>query len=316
MTETKQAVAKIQKRHLSFLLLLSCLLALLIFSPQVADAVRHALDLCYQTIIPTLFPFMILSELLIAAQAEKERPHPKLDRLCQACLGVPFISLRAFLLGALCGFPIGVKHTADLFRSGRLTAAEAEQTLTFVNNTGPAFIIAGMGSLLGNRRIGLALYILQLLCALASGMLLARIAPPGEGNTRYCAETGAVGFHIASAIRRSIGNVLAVCGMIVAFSIPLVFLNRITKNPVLLSFFSSFLEVGNASVLAASLFQTAPKAALFVLTNAICFGGLSVHLQASVFVADLPLSLRRHTAGKLVQAALACLITLLCAHAF
>lgn len=316
MTEVKHAAAKMPKKQLLFLLMLICLLLLLVFSSPVAEAVRRALALCYQTIIPSLFPFMILSELLIAAQEKKKKERVRLDRMCKAIWGIPLIGMRAFLLGALCGFPIGVKHVADLYRAGELTRAEAEQALAFVDNTGPAFVIAGIGSLLGNRHIGLALYLLQLLCALASGALLARLAPAKPDNTRYHAENNAVVFDIAAAVRRSVGNMLTVCGMIVAFSIPLVFLNQMTKNTVLLSFFSSFFEIGNASLLAANLFPAAPRAALLALANAVCFGGLSVHLQAAVFVADLPLSLRRHTAGKLVQAALASFAMLLCTLGF
>ena len=49
--------------------LLLCLLALLLFPQDAAQSARAALALCAQTVIPSLFPFFVLSSLLIACGA-------------------------------------------------------------------------------------------------------------------------------------------------------------------------------------------------------------------------------------------------------
>ena len=46
----------------------------------------------------------------------------------------------ALLLGLICGYPMGAKLTADLFREGKITKSEAQYLLTFCNNPGPVFI--------------------------------------------------------------------------------------------------------------------------------------------------------------------------------
>ena len=48
---------------------LSCLLALLLLPDASAEAARDALALCAQTVIPSLFPFFVLSSLLVSCGA-------------------------------------------------------------------------------------------------------------------------------------------------------------------------------------------------------------------------------------------------------
>ncbi|MBQ8350959.1 MAG: hypothetical protein IJY20_02805 [Clostridia bacterium] len=309
MIEIYGAANRRHPKQLFLMLVFMSFAILLFFSPQVMDGIRASLQLCYQTIIPSLFPFMILSELLTAFLSDTKGSQSRVDMICRKIFAVPAVGMWAFFMGALCGFPLGVKFTADLYRTGKLNASEAEQLIAFSNNTGPAFVIAGIGSgLLKDAKIGLVLYVLQVVCSLMAGFLLARLMPlhhTESSAVKHPQEGGAVG--IIPAIRRASGNILSVCGMIVAFSIPIALLRSMIKNGVLLAFISSFVEVGNAAGIAASIYETHPATAMLALTNTVCFGGLSVHLQASLFLSDLPLSIRRHTIGKLLQSALACL---------
>ncbi len=301
---------KLTNRKLWYILfLIGTMLLLLLASSQVSEGVYHALCMCAHMIIPALFPFMVLSELIIS-NLECRIQKATQDKIPTHCmiLGVPKIGLLAFVMGILCGFPLGVKCTSDLYRAGQLTKKEAEQLLAFCNNTGPAFLIIGIGErLLGNRSIGLILYALQILCALLTGLIMARI-DNHDDTAQYTVSSCPNmknGHGLATAIRRSTASILSVCGMIIFFSVPISFLQMLIKNQHLLCFISSFLEIGNAATAAATLYLDAPLAALIFLCNAICFGGLSVHLQASLFLEGSGLSIKKHFAGKLLQAALA-----------
>lgn len=260
---------------------------------------------------------MILSEWLTCLLADnriKAQKERKLDIICRKIFGVSLIGMLPFAIGALCGFPLGVRCAVDLYRRGRLTEAEAEQAISFSNNTGPAFLIAGVGhGLFHDEQIGLRLYILQIACALLSGFLLHKLFPDSERRfAPRTASKAATDAGLTTIIKTSTLSMLSVCGMIVAFSIPMSLAPVLLKDPILLSFFCSFLEVGGASALAARLYASTPAAAMLALTNAVCFGGLSVHLQAALFAKEAGLSLRRHTIGKLLQATIACLVLAIC----
>lgn len=293
------------------LVLLSVFLLMLLFSMQILDSVRTALQLCYQSIIPSLFPFMILSELLSATFYDKRAVSPHLNAICRKIFAVPLDGMLAFLAGALCGFPIGVKITADLYRAGRLTVGEAEQLLSFANNTGPAFVIAGIGGgMLHSAKLGFFLYAVQIFSSLAAGCLIARLpVKKKEYVPSGLAMTQAKPHGFVSAVWQSVHNMLTVCGMITAFAVPVALIRYFTKNCTLLAFICSFLEIGNAANAAAFLYITTPFTAVLALTVAVSFGGLSVHLQAALFLEDTPISMHRYMAGKLLQATLACLCT-------
>lgn len=260
---------------------------------------------------------MILSEwlarLLTSKRTKVQKEH-KVDAVCRKIFGVSLIGVLPFVMGALCGFPLGVRCAVDLYRRGRLTKAEAEQAIAFSNNTGPAFLIAGIGDgLFHNEKIGLRLYALQIACALLSGVLLRKLFPNKEkSHAPLTALKAVTDTGLTAIIKASTLSMLSVCGMIVAFSVPMSILPILFKNPVLLSFLCSFVEVGGASALAARLYGSTPVAAMLALTNAVCFGGLSVHMQAALFAKEAGLSLRRHTVGKLLQATIACLVLAIC----
>ena len=317
MTHTNTRQRRVTGSLFYCLLLLLAFPVLLYFSQRITQGVQDALLLCARVIIPSLFPFMILSEWLTCLLADntiKAQKKRNIDAICRKIFGVSLVGMLPFAMGALCGFPLGVRCAVDLYRRGRLTATETEQAIAFSNNTGPAFLIAGVGhGLFKDKRIGLWLYVLQIACALLSGFLLHKLLPDSKRRIAPLTTSATTtDTSLATIIKKSTHSMLSVCGMIVAFSIPMSFAPVLLKNPVLLSFFCSFLEVGGASALAARLYVSTPVAAMLALTNAVCFGGLSVHLQAALFTREAGLSLRRHMLGKLLQATIACLALVIC----
>ena len=51
----------------------------------------------------------------------------------------------AFILGVLCGYPIGAKTAVDLYKNSYISKKEAENLICFSNNSGPLFIIGALG---------------------------------------------------------------------------------------------------------------------------------------------------------------------------
>lgn len=113
----------------------------MLFSPRkVFSGAEDGLLLWFQIVFPTLFPFMLISGLMMAGGGLAV-----ISRLFGKALGKIFAvsgsGAFAVLTGFLCGYPMGAKVTADLQRSGRITKNEGQYLLSFCNNTSPAFII-------------------------------------------------------------------------------------------------------------------------------------------------------------------------------
>ena len=112
-----------------------------------ADAARlrlealKALTLCAGTVIPSLFPFMTVTALLVRLGfGQWLAPHTA--GLMAPLFRLPGCASSALLLGLVGGYPIGARTAAELYASGALTCAEAERLLTFCNTSNPVFLIS------------------------------------------------------------------------------------------------------------------------------------------------------------------------------
>lgn len=90
--------------------------------------------------VPTLFPFMMISSMMI---------HTGVDTYLTKLLK-PFLKpwfacssngLYAIFMGFLCGFPMGAKATCDLLKNKKISKSEAEYLLAFCNNIGPTYFM-------------------------------------------------------------------------------------------------------------------------------------------------------------------------------
>ena len=116
-------------------------LLLLLFPQTVFRGAENGLLLWFRTVLPTLLPFLIVSNFLIRTDAARVLARlltPVLGRLFRVS---PYGSF-AMLTGFLCGYPMGGKVTADLLREGRISLSEASYLLSFCNNTSPGFIVS------------------------------------------------------------------------------------------------------------------------------------------------------------------------------
>ena len=129
-----------KEKIVSVLLILSFLI-LLAFPVPVFSGASKGLLLWYRTVLPTLLPFMILSNFMIHTRALSyisRLAGPFIHRI----FGVSYKGSFAVITGFFCGYPMGAKVTADLIRSEKISAREGNYLLSFCNNTSPMFIIS------------------------------------------------------------------------------------------------------------------------------------------------------------------------------
>lgn len=160
--------------------------AAVLLRPAVAAAgVLRGLELCCRSVIPALFPFLVLSRLLLQSRAARGlglalRPYTRL-------LGVQSARAPAAVLcGLLGGFACGARAVDDLYRAGALSAQDAALLLVCAIGAGPGFVVSGVGAqLLGAAGAGWLLLGAQtgasLLCGLAAALWL-RARPRAQGD--------------------------------------------------------------------------------------------------------------------------------------
>ncbi len=285
---------------LGFLLLVGA--GLVCFPAESAAAAQDALALCFETVIPSLFPFFVLSSLVV--QSSVPRLFSRLLAPLMAPLfGVSGAGASALLLGLLGGYPVGARTVAELCAHGTIDRDEAEQLLAFCNNSGPGFFLGVCGSaVFGSVRAGAYLYLIHALSALLAGLLLRRpLARAARRAKIVRAKSFRLGEALPAAVQSSFSAVWSVCGFVVFF---MVLLRLAAQLPLLAALpptaraaLFGFVEMTNGVT------ALPPTREGFVLCAVIMnWGGLSVHAQTRAMLAGSGLSARRCLAGKLIQA--------------
>jgi len=128
-----------------FTIFISILVLFCIIAPSnMISATKSALTLWATIIIPSLFPFMILAD-LIQKTALPFLFQKMFSPIMKLIFKLPGISILAVFLGMTGGYPIGAKVTVDLLSKNEITKNDANHLIMFVNNTGPLFMLGAVG---------------------------------------------------------------------------------------------------------------------------------------------------------------------------
>ena len=297
------------------------LAALLLALPEAAaEGARRGLSVCAGVILPSLFPFLVLSLLLTDlgfAAALASALSPVLKRL-----RIPPVCAAPLLLGLCGGYPVGARALAELVRAGALTPDEASRMLPCCNNTGPGFIIgvAG-GAVFGSVRCGALLYLCHALAALALALLLGRGAPPRAPSPVQCARPDAA---FPAAVRGAAGTAIELSAYVVFFSV----LSSVVRESGALTalagaisarfgtelrfstaLLTGLLEIGSG--VAEMRGMAASPGNLALAAFLLGFGGVSVHAQTLAAVAGTNIRCARHFAGRILHGIISAVCVLL-----
>lgn len=123
-----------------FLIILTFLL-LLGFPALSLEGARRGLRLWYETVLPTLLPFMICMNLLVSTGTAKLLTAP-LCPFTRRFLGLSDTGSFVLLSGILCGYPMGAKNCSDFLDRQEISPAEA-RTLYAVSSFPSPMFLAG-----------------------------------------------------------------------------------------------------------------------------------------------------------------------------
>ena len=129
------------KQYICLIPMIAFFILMLCFPSATFAGAVNGLLLWFQIILPTLLPFIIISNLLIHTNAVNYISG-MLRPFVQKLFCVSDNACYAILVGFLCGYPMGAKVVADLIKTNRISKTEGQYLLSFCNNTSPMFIIS------------------------------------------------------------------------------------------------------------------------------------------------------------------------------
>ncbi len=211
------------KNGLLWAVLLAAALALISLPGETMAAARDGLQLCYNVIIPSLFPFFVLSSLLVELGLAAALGRV-VEGLMFPLFRVSGAGASALVLGLIGGYPVGARTALELYQSGQCSREEAERLLCFCNNSGPAFILGVVGAgVFQSTAIGLLLYGVHITAALTVGVLFRIFCPTKEGqkasSSRAVVRTASAAGAFTSSIKGALTSTLNICAFVVCFTI-------------------------------------------------------------------------------------------------
>lgn len=279
------------------------LIWLLADAGRVRESASDALRLCAASVIPALFPFLVVTGLLMSL-GFGAWASPMLSPLMTGLYRLPGSAGSALLLGFLGGYPVGARTAADLYRLGLLTKDEAERLLTFCNNANPAFLLSVLGvGVFHSARAGVWLLLIHVLSALLTGLCFRGRATDANRAAPPTPSAAPTAFFPAftDAVAGAASAMLRVCAFVVFFSVlarPL----RTWDSPAAAPL------VGLLELFSLTPMLT-PDARGFVLASACAgWGGASALGQTAAVLDGSGLSVRPCLRGKALQAALSAIL--------
>lgn len=316
---------------------------LMIFSKTALSAALNGISLWLQVVLPSVFPFLVASQLVIKSGTVKIFG-TLLEPFMRPLFNLPGESSLALAMGLTCGYPVGAKITSDLRNSRFLSQNEGSRLLAFSNNASPLFITGAVGTaLFGSPKAGFLLLGCQLAAAMSVGIisgLLSRKKYSDEKNLRrldnsistqtnksanltYPVEKPAGSFSIllGNSIVDSLNTMIMVGGFMILFSVVIGLLSEAGLIELLSGLLAGVFKKGGEPALFESLLRgffeivtgisglsksdnLSPSLIMAATSLILGWSGLSVHFQVMSVISKTDLQVKTYLLGKLFQSVL------------
>lgn len=321
------------------------ILALIFFSKTAITAALKGLKLFLEIVLPSLFPFFVVSELLNSTGFVRASGI-LLEPVMRPLFNVPGCGSFALLMGVTSGYPVGARVTGTMLENKDLTKNEAERLLAFTNNSGPLFIIGAVATgMYGIPAIGYFLLACHIAACVTVGLIFRF---NGRTDFRYIENNKInvlkrIKFELAKnrskqniailfgdAVKNSIYLIINIGAFIIFFAVIIAilldtgFIRMISivfslllaplgiSPDMLTAVFSGFFEITTGTNLASQLTNINMVQQLTITSIIIGWAGLSVHSQVYSIVGKSGISLKPYLLGKFLQGAIAGLYTFIC----
>ncbi len=253
-----------------------CSMAVLVLDSRcAAQAASEGLQLCLNSVIPSLFPMMVLS----------------------CYLSAWFGSAGLTAVGILGGFPTGAHCIAQGVRQGRWSKEQGQSLLGVCNLCGPGFLFGLAGTSLGHGLAGLGLFLVQLECAWMVWTIWGLRLEGGSASARVS---------LPQAVLAGCRGMVSVCAWVILAGVWVSFLRRwvgpFLPNAVQIVL-TGVLELTNGCLALQELDD--PMVRWLLACGMVSFGGVSVALQVQSAVDGTGMGVGTYMTQKAVMGILA-----------
>lgn len=280
------------------------LVNLIIYRNLVFDTVGFSLNIWITSLLPALFPFFIVSDILINYDVIKYFPKVIRNSI-KYLFNVSDNGLAIILLSMLSGFPSNARNIKNMYLDKKITKEEGEHLLYFTHFSNPMFILGTIPLILNSNKISKYILISHYLANIILGICLRKYNRVNDSNnSNYKEDKHNFGLVLTTSIRKSLDSVLSILGTLTVFliisTLLINFFNLDNTSSLLiksiLELTSGLKELGSYNLL--------NKYLLIISSCILSFGGLSVHMQVINELVDTDISYKNYFIGRILQVVL------------
>jgi len=289
-------------KKITFIFTLLFMILLVAFPQESINGAKDGLVLWYDNLVPSLLPYMILTNMLLSTGI--------IQQINSSKRFLSVHSLLSIFIGIMCGNPMGAFYVANNYKKGNLYKSAAQWLLPIVNLCSPAFIIQFIIIQKLNNK-----YFYEILLGIYGSTIITAIITYPFYRLKYNKEiennilpSDESNSDVTDCMMKAISQVLKLGAILVLFSITLnmvtAFFNTVTIGHIILI---GILEITNGIDVISKYYNTGAVAATLMAT-CTSFGSISCLIQAYAVCKETDLRIFPYGITKIIQAIICFLI--------
>jgi len=299
-------------------LLLFIAFEILTESKTIMDSVIFSFQIWQNNIFPSLFPFFVLSEILIYygfVEFISELFRPLMAKIFCMNGAASFV----FFMSLVSGFPSNAKYTRELYLKGLLDEEEASKILTFSHFSNPLFILGTVSLLfLKNKEVGFLILICHYMTNILIGLIFRSYHKSNVSKNHISIKSAIIAMHqkrihnektfgamITTALTNSIQTLLLILGTVTMFLVLTTIIdNNLNINSLYQSILNGFVEM-TQGLKYVSMLNIPLKIKSVLTVMILSFGGFSVHMQVISILSDTKIKYLPFFTARILHSAIA-----------
>lgn len=273
---------------------------LLVKSGEIKTSILMSFELWKNNLFPYLFPFFIISDLLINLNFINII-NKYFEKFMYKIFKINSSSSFVFFMSVISGIPSNAKYISTLIKNKQMNEYEAQKILLFTHFCNPLFILGFIASFLNNKGIALIILCTHYTTNIIIGLLFRNFHINKLSDGDFKRTTNNFLKTISSSILNSINTLLLILGVISFFSCITTLINLNISSPIIKSIICGIFEI-TQGINQINLLNISLKLKATLITFIISFGGLSSHMQVMSILEDTHIRYKPYLYSRIMHA--------------
>ena len=281
---------------INIIIILSCIITLIelfINKILVFNTISYSLNIWISSLIPTLFPFFIISDILINYNITNYIPK-SIKKIFTKLFNISDNIVTIFFLSLISGFPSSARNIKIMVDKKLITESEASHALIFTHFSNPLFILSTISIFfLNNKKLGIIILLSHYIPNILLGIISRNLNTPSNNIITEKKESQNFPKIMINSIKKSIDTLLMILGTLSCFLvISSLIINRLNLNTYNSTILKCILEI-TMGINSLSKLNIPNIYKTIISSMTLSFGGLSIHMQVLSFITENNISYKK-----------------------